>query len=134
MLRTSWQVAPAVYHSENAGPTAGDGWGRGAGLRTNPDAVQPNTTAGSEARPARTDARAAHAGDRRGECAGGLSGAPVTELSTLTIARLCGVLGDRIPVIGVGGILEGEDAVDKFRAGAQLVQVYSGFIYRRCLL
>lgn len=65
-----------------------------------------------------------------GSEAGGLSGAPVTELSTLTIARLCGVLGDRIPVIGVGGILEGEDAVDKFRAGAQLVQVYSGFIYR----
>ncbi|SIS46468.1 dihydroorotate oxidase A [Thalassolituus maritimus] len=69
-------------------------------------------------------------GSKHGSEAGGLSGAPVTDLSTMTIERLCGVLGDRLPVIGVGGILEGEDAVDKVRAGASLVQVYSGFIYR----
>jgi len=69
-------------------------------------------------------------GSKHGAEAGGLSGAPVTDLSTMTIERLCGVLGDRLPVIGVGGILEGEDAVDKVRAGASLVQVYSGFIYR----
>jgi len=69
-------------------------------------------------------------GSEFGNEAGGLSGAPVTDLSTMTIERLCGVLSGRMPVIGVGGILEGEDAVDKVRAGASLVQVYSGFIYR----
>ncbi|MEK9766430.1 MAG: quinone-dependent dihydroorotate dehydrogenase, partial [Thalassolituus sp.] len=67
---------------------------------------------------------------KHGKEAGGLSGAPVTDLSTQTIERLAEVLNGRLPIIGVGGILEGEDAADKIRSGASLVQVYSGFIYR----
>lgn len=69
-------------------------------------------------------------GAEHGDEAGGLSGAPVTELSTQTIERLADALNGRLPIIGVGGILEGEDAVEKMEAGASLVQVYSGFIYR----
>jgi len=61
---------------------------------------------------------------------GGLSGAPVRELSTHVIKTLTDYLGDSIPVIGVGGIMCGEDAAAKFAAGAKLVQIYSGFIYR----
>lgn len=62
--------------------------------------------------------------------AGGLSGAPLEQLATDTVAALCRALAGRLPVIGVGGILNGQGAADKIRAGAQLVQVYSGFIYR----
>jgi dihydroorotate dehydrogenase len=65
-----------------------------------------------------------------GNEAGGLSGAPVTELSTETIERLSDALEGKLPIIGVGGILDGDDAADKINAGASLVQVYSGFIYR----
>lgn len=61
---------------------------------------------------------------------GGLSGAPVRLLSNQVIASLKEHLGDRIPIIGVGGILSGEDAVEKITAGASLVQLYSGLIYR----
>ncbi|MAR00057.1 MAG: dihydroorotate dehydrogenase (quinone) [Oceanospirillaceae bacterium] len=62
--------------------------------------------------------------------AGGLSGAPVRELSTHTVKTLSQALNGRLPVIGVGGILNGDDALEKMTAGAALVQVYSGFIYR----
>jgi len=61
--------------------------------------------------------------------AGGLSGEPVREMSTRVIRVLQENL-DGIPVIGVGGIFSASDAEDKFRAGASLVQLYSGFIYR----
>ncbi|MDH5359002.1 MAG: quinone-dependent dihydroorotate dehydrogenase [Gammaproteobacteria bacterium] len=61
--------------------------------------------------------------------AGGLSGEPVREMSTKVIRVLQENL-DGIPVIGVGGIFSASDAEDKFRAGASLVQLYSGFIYR----
>ncbi len=61
--------------------------------------------------------------------AGGLSGAPLLEKSTHVIRMLKEVLGDRIPIIGVGGILRGVDAASKIEAGAKLVQIYSGFIY-----
>ncbi len=62
--------------------------------------------------------------------AGGLSGAPVREKSTIVIAQLSKKLAGELPVIGVGGILSGADAAEKISAGASLVQVYSGLIYR----
>ena len=62
--------------------------------------------------------------------AGGLSGAPLTEKSTRMIELLYAELGQQVPIIGVGGIMCGDDAAAKIAAGAKLVQVYSGFIYR----
>lgn len=62
--------------------------------------------------------------------AGGLSGAPVKEKSTLVIQQLSQRLQGIVPIIGVGGILTGADAVEKIAAGASLVQVYSGLIYK----
>jgi dihydroorotate dehydrogenase len=62
--------------------------------------------------------------------AGGLSGAPVFRQSTEVVKKLAAALGGELPIIGVGGIMGGEDAVAKIRAGASLVQFYSGFIYR----
>lgn len=64
-----------------------------------------------------------------GDEAGGLSGAPLTERSTEVIAELYGLLGESVPIIGVGGITCGADAKAKLDAGAKLVQIYSGFIY-----
>ncbi|ENX57221.1 MULTISPECIES: quinone-dependent dihydroorotate dehydrogenase [Acinetobacter] len=64
-----------------------------------------------------------------GNEAGGLSGAPVFEKSTECLAQFAKVLAGQIPLIGVGGILSGEQAVAKQQAGASLVQVYSGLIY-----
>jgi dihydroorotate dehydrogenase len=61
---------------------------------------------------------------------GGLSGAPVRLKSTAVIKQLSLALGRDIPIIGVGGILSGLDAEEKIRAGASLVQVYSGLVYR----
>lgn len=69
------------------------------------------------------------AGLPHAEEAGGLSGEPVREMSTKVIRELKAHLGN-IPIIGVGGIFSARDAEDKFRAGASLVQLYSGFIYR----
>lgn len=62
--------------------------------------------------------------------AGGLSGAPLEELSTQVIRHLSGHLQGRLPIIGVGGILAGADAVRKIEAGASLVQLYTGLVYR----
>jgi len=62
--------------------------------------------------------------------AGGLSGAPVRDKSTAIIRTLAKVLDGRIPIIGVGGIDSAEAAVEKMAAGASLVQIYSGFIYK----
>ncbi|SMF39977.1 dihydroorotate oxidase A [Alteromonadaceae bacterium Bs31] len=61
--------------------------------------------------------------------AGGLSGAPVRDKSTQTIKVLSDHLQGEIPIIGVGGIMNADDAVEKIEAGASLVQLYSGFIY-----
>ena len=61
---------------------------------------------------------------------GGLSGAPLLERSNAILERLCDVLDGRLPVIGVGGILSGRDALAKLAAGASLVQLYTGLIYR----
>ncbi|MEM9081221.1 MAG: quinone-dependent dihydroorotate dehydrogenase [Verrucomicrobiota bacterium] len=61
---------------------------------------------------------------------GGLSGSPVTDPSTEVIAAFHAELGPKVPLIGVGGIMQAEDALAKLRAGATLLQLYTGFIYR----
>jgi dihydroorotate dehydrogenase len=61
---------------------------------------------------------------------GGLSGAPLQHQSTAVIATLYGLTRGRIPLIGVGGIFTAEDAWQKIRAGASLLQLYTGFIYQ----
>lgn len=61
---------------------------------------------------------------------GGLSGAPLMGQSTMVLRKLRTRLPDSIPVIGVGGILSGADAVAKMAAGASMVQFYTGMIYR----
>ncbi len=60
---------------------------------------------------------------------GGLSGQPIKDRSTATIAYLHKKSGGSIPIIGVGGILSSRDAIEKIKAGATLVQVYTGFVY-----
>jgi dihydroorotate dehydrogenase len=60
---------------------------------------------------------------------GGLSGAPLTDLSTGVIRRFYTLTKGKIPIIGVGGILSANDAYTKIRAGASLVQLYSGLIF-----
>ncbi|MDD2884722.1 MAG: quinone-dependent dihydroorotate dehydrogenase [Dechloromonas sp.] len=61
---------------------------------------------------------------------GGLSGAPVFARSTAVLGKLSTALAGEVPIIGVGGILSGADGAAKIAAGADLVQLYSGFIYR----
>jgi dihydroorotate dehydrogenase len=70
------------------------------------------------------------AGLPHSEEAGGLSGAPVKDKSTAVIRQLAQRLQGQIPIIGVGGISSGRDAQEKMEAGASLVQVYSGLIYK----
>ncbi|HRO16339.1 MAG TPA: dihydroorotate dehydrogenase (quinone), partial [Paracoccus sp. (in: a-proteobacteria)] len=65
----------------------------------------------------------------QGDQAGGLSGAPLFDLSTRMLARLALRLDGRLPIIGVGGIASADQAWEKFRAGASAVQIYSGMIY-----
>jgi dihydroorotate dehydrogenase len=65
-----------------------------------------------------------------GEETGGLSGAPVLQASNRVIAQLRAALGAGYPIIGVGGVLSGADAQSKIAAGADLVQLYTGFIYK----
>jgi dihydroorotate dehydrogenase len=77
-----------------------------------------------------TISREAVAGHLLEKEAGGLSGAPVTERSTLVIQAFRMLLRPETPIIGVGGILSGADAEAKLKAGASLVQVYSGLVYR----
>jgi dihydroorotate dehydrogenase len=77
-----------------------------------------------------TTARDKVAGLPHADEAGGLSGAPLTGKATAVIVQLKAELGSRVPIIGVGGILHGQDAADKIRAGAALVQLYTGLIYR----
>ena len=61
--------------------------------------------------------------------AGGLSGKALTNISTEVISYLHKTSGGSFPIIGVGGIMTAEDAIDKMNAGASMVQLYSGFIY-----
>ena len=67
---------------------------------------------------------------KRAHESGGLSGAPLMNQSTMVLRKLRTRLLDSIPLIGVGGILSGADAVAKMSAGAALVQTYTGLIYR----
>jgi len=60
---------------------------------------------------------------------GGLSGKPLTQRSTEVIRYLKQRSGNAFPVIGVGGIHSAQDAMDKLEAGADLIQLYTGFIY-----
>jgi len=77
-----------------------------------------------------TIARNAVKGLPHAEEAGGLSGAPVREASDRVVRALRNALGTAFPIIGVGGVMNAEDARAKIAAGADLVQVYTGFIYR----
>lgn len=61
---------------------------------------------------------------------GGLSGGPLAEKSTAVLAQMRGLVGHQTALIGVGGILSAQDGLEKMRAGADLVQVYTGLIYR----
>ena len=77
-----------------------------------------------------TIAREAVAGHRHESQTGGLSGGPLLEPSTRVLGALAQALGGKVPLVGVGGILSGNDARAKIEAGASLVQVYTGFVYR----
>lgn len=74
--------------------------------------------------------RAAVMGDPNAGETGGLSGKPVFEKSTAVLAELRNKLAGELPLIGVGGIASGNDAVAKRDAGAELVQIYTGLIYQ----
>lgn len=77
-----------------------------------------------------TTARDGVAGEPHSKESGGLSGAPLAARATAVIEQLARALAGEIPVIGVGGILGADDARRKIEAGAQLVQLYTGLIYR----
>jgi dihydroorotate dehydrogenase len=77
-----------------------------------------------------TLSRDAVAGMPHGNETGGLSGTPVLEMSNQVIRQLRQRLGASFPIIGVGGILSADDAVSKIEAGADVVQIYTGLIYR----
>ncbi len=77
-----------------------------------------------------TLSRDAVKGQAHSEEAGGLSGAPVHQLSLAVIRRLKERLGNSLAIIGVGGVLSGQEAREKMEAGADAVQLYTGLIYR----
>ncbi|NQW94203.1 MAG: quinone-dependent dihydroorotate dehydrogenase [Polaromonas sp.] len=77
-----------------------------------------------------TLARDAVKGMRHAEEAGGLSGTPVLEVSNRVISQFRAALGRGFPIIGVGGVLSGLDAASKVKAGADVVQIYTGLIYK----
>jgi dihydroorotate dehydrogenase len=66
----------------------------------------------------------------RADEAGGLSGRPLRARATAVVARLAKALDGALPIVGVGGILSGADAKEKIDAGATLIQIYTGLIYR----
>jgi dihydroorotate dehydrogenase len=76
-----------------------------------------------------TVSRALVQGAQHAEEAGGLSGAPLLEVSNRVISTLRRALGPGFAIIGVGGVLSAEDAAAKMRAGADLIQIYTGLIY-----
>ena len=77
-----------------------------------------------------TLARDAVNGMRHAQETGGLSGTPVLEASNRVISQLRAELGNGFPIIGVGGVLSGADAISKIKAGADVVQIYTGLIYK----
>ncbi len=76
-----------------------------------------------------TTSRDGVAGERYANEPGGLSGRPLTARATQVVRVLARHLQGALPIIGVGGIMSGADAVEKMQAGASLVQLYTGFIY-----
>lgn len=74
--------------------------------------------------------RQAVAGSAHAQETGGLSGKPLFEKSTAVLRGMKARVGDRLSIVGVGGILDGDTAAEKMEAGASLVQVYSGLVYR----
>jgi len=70
------------------------------------------------------------ASDPHGNETGGLSGKPLFERSTAVLRGMRKRVGSQLDIIGVGGILDGSDAAEKIDAGASLVQIYSGMVYR----
>ena len=97
-------------------------YGKSAGGRASGDfgVIATNTTVSREV----------VAGQPHAQEAGGLSGPPVRELSNRVIRTLRGALGTGFPIIGVGGVASGADALEKIAAGADVVQIYTGLIYR----
>ena len=77
-----------------------------------------------------TLSREAVKGMPHAEEAGGLSGAPVLQASNQVIRQLRAALGKGFPIIGVGGVMSAQDAVSKIEAGADVVQIYTGLIYK----
>jgi len=77
-----------------------------------------------------TLSREAVKGMTHAEEAGGLSGAPVLAASNRVISQLRAALGAGFPIIGVGGVMSGADAVSKIKAGADAIQIYTGLIYK----
>ncbi len=69
-------------------------------------------------------------GQAHADEAGGLSGAPVLAMSNRIITQLRAALGPGFPIIGVGGVMSADDAVSKIKAGADVVQLYTGLIFR----
>jgi dihydroorotate dehydrogenase len=65
-----------------------------------------------------------------GKEAGGLSGAPLAQRAERSVRQLSQALGGALPIIGVGGIMSGADAAQRLAAGASLVQIYTGLVYR----
>jgi dihydroorotate dehydrogenase len=74
--------------------------------------------------------RGAVAGLAQADESGGLSGRPLNDRSTAVIGTLAAALDGALPIIGVGGIMSGADARQKVAAGATLVQIYTGLIYK----
>ena len=70
------------------------------------------------------------ASDPHGNETGGLSGKPLFERSTSVLRGMRQRVGNQLGIVGVGGILDGSDAAEKMSAGASLVQLYSGMVYR----
>ena len=77
-----------------------------------------------------TISRAGVKGTSHGDEEGGLSGTPLRALSTAVIRKLAAALKGRIPIIGSGGIMSAADAREKLDAGATLLQLYTGLVYR----
>ena len=77
---------------------------------------------------------AATSDDPRAKETGGLSGAPLMDKSTAVLRMLRSRLPEALPLIGVGGIMAGADAAKKMAAGANLVQLYTGLVYRGPML
>jgi dihydroorotate dehydrogenase len=77
-----------------------------------------------------TVSRGAVAGERHASQSGGLSGEPLRSQANHALSLVSNEVKGKMAVIGVGGIVKGEDAAEKIRLGADLVQIYTGCIYQ----